>query len=38
MAQKMHNAGLHLGLRDHRFDGIGEAVQPVDHGNQVWRP
>ena len=34
MAQQMHDAGLHLGLREHGVDRIRKTVQPVNHGDQ----
>ena len=30
----MHDAGLHLGLREGGGDGLGEAPQPVDNRDQ----
>ena len=30
----MHDASLHDGLREHRCDGLGEALEPVDDGDQ----
>lgn len=30
----MHKAGLHLGMREDAPDGIGKALQAIDHGNQ----
>src|SRR5512135_1168766 len=30
----MNDAGLDQGLREHRLDGLGEALQPIDDGDQ----
>ena len=30
----MDDAGLDLGLREHGGDGVGEALQAIDHGDQ----
>ena len=34
VADQMHDAGLDRGLREHRGDRVGEAGEPVDHGDQ----
>lgn len=30
----MYDASLHDGLREHRCDGLGKALEPVDYGDQ----
>ena len=30
----MHQAQLHLGVGEHRFDGLGDSLQAIDTGNQ----
>ena len=34
VADHMHDTGLHEGLREHRVDGLGKALQAVNHGDE----
>jgi hypothetical protein len=34
VTHQMDNAGLHLGLREHRLDGFGKAFEAIHHGDQ----
>lgn len=34
MAHHVHDAQLNHGLGEHRLDGIGEALEPIDAGDE----
>src|SRR6202034_496572 len=34
VSDQVHDAGLHHGLREHRIDRFGKALEPVDHRNE----